>query len=166
MKRVNIGIIGLGTVGCGVVKTLKAFPEINIVQIAVRNKNKKRNLDSLDESIITDNAYDVVNNAEIDIIVEVAGGVEPTFDLLKTALKSDKHIVTANKELLAKHGDELFQLANDRNLIILYEAAIAGGIPIIMPLKMTLCANKISRIEGILNGTTNYILTKMKENNE
>ncbi len=166
MKRVNIGIIGLGTVGCGVVKTLKAFPEINIVQIAVRNKNKKRNLDSLDESIITDNAYDVVNNPEIDIIVEVAGGVEPTFDLLKTALKSDKHIVTANKELLAKHGDELFQLANDRNLIILYEAAIAGGIPIIMPLKMTLCANKISRIEGILNGTTNYILTKMKENNE
>ena len=81
VNKINIGIIGLGTVGCGVVKTLKNFPNINIVQIAVRNKNKKRNVDNLNESIITDNAYDVVNNPEIDIVVEVAGGVNPAFDL-------------------------------------------------------------------------------------
>lgn len=166
VNKINIGIIGLGTVGCGVVKTLKNFPNINIVQIAVRNKNKKRNIDNLNESIITDNAYDIVNNPEIDIVVEVAGGVNPAFDLLTKALNNGKNIVTANKELLAKHGDELFKLANEKGLIILYEAAIAGGIPIIMPLKMTLCGNKISKIQGILNGTTNYILTKMKENKE
>lgn len=166
MKQINIGIIGLGTVGCGVVKTLNNFPNINIVKIAVKNKNKKRNIDNLDESIITDNAYEIVNDSKIDIVVEVVGGVNPAYDLLKTALHNGKHIVTANKELLAKHGDDLFKIANEKNLIILYEAAIAGGIPIIMPLKMTLCANKISKIQGILNGTTNYILTKMKDNNE
>lgn len=166
MKKINIGIIGLGTVGCGVVKTLKNFSQINIVKIGVKNKNKKRNIEDLDENLITCDAYEIVNNPKIDIVVEVAGGVNPTYDLIKTALSNGKHIVTANKELLAKHGDELFKIANEKKLIILYEAAIAGGIPIIMPLKMTLCGNKISKIQGILNGTTNYILTKMKENKE
>lgn len=166
MKKINIGIIGLGTVGCGVVKTLKNFSQINIVKIGVKNKNKKRNIEDLDENLITCDAYEIVNNPKIDIVVEVAGGVNPTYDLIKTALSNGKHIVTANKELLAKHGDELFKIANEKKLIILYEAAIAGGIPIIMPLKMTLCGNNISKIQGILNGTTNYILTKMKENKE
>ena len=166
MKKINIGIIGLGTVGCGVVKTLKNFSQINIVKMGVKNKNKKRNIEDLDENLITCDAYEIVNNPKIDIVVEVAGGVNPTYDLIKTALSNGKHIVTANKELLAKHGDELFKIANEKKLIILYEAAIAGGIPIIMPLKMTLCGNKISKIQGILNGTTNYILTKMKENKE
>lgn len=166
MKKINIGIIGLGTVGCGVVKTLKNFSQINIVKIGVKNKNKKRNIEDLDENLITCDAYEIVNNPKIDIVVEVAGGVNPTYELIKTALSNGKHIVTANKELLAKHGDELFKIANEKKLIILYEAAIAGGIPIIMPLKMTLCGNKISKIQGILNGTTNYILTKMKENKE
>ena len=166
MKKINIGIIGLGTVGCGVVKTLKNFSQINIVKIGVKNKNKKRNIEDLDENLITCDAYEIVNNPKIDIVVEVAGGVNPTYDLIKTALSNGKHIVTANKELLAKHGDELFKIAKIKKLIILYEAAIAGGIPIIMPLKMTLCGNKISKIQGILNGTTNYILTKMKENKE
>ena len=143
MKKINIGIIGLGTVGCGVVKTLKNFSQINIVKIGVKNKNKKRNIEDLDENLITCDAYEIVNNPKIDIVVEVAGGVNPTYDLIKTALSNGKHIVTANKELLAKHGDELFKIANEKKLIILYEAAIAGGIPIIMPLKMTLCGNKI-----------------------
>lgn len=163
MKITNIGMIGLGTVGTGVVKTLQSFGQICIKKIAVKNINKKRNISNFDESVLTANAYEVVNNPDIDIVVEVVGGIEPTFDLIKTAITNGKHIVTANKELLAKHGQELFTLAKEKNVVVLYEAAIAGGIPIIMPIKTILCANKITRIAAILNGTTNYILTKMDE---
>lgn len=160
-KIIKIGLIGLGTVGTGVYKTLKDFDNIEVVKIAVKNKNKKRNIEGLDESIITDNAYEVVNNPDIDIVVELIGGVEPAFDLIKTAISNGKHIVTANKELLAKCGEELFNFAESHNKVVLYEAAIAGGIPIIMPIKTILAGNKINKIEAILNGTTNYILTKM-----
>lgn len=160
-KKIKIGLIGLGTVGSGVFKTLKNFDNVEIVKIAVKNKNKKRNIDGLDESIITDNAYDVVNDSEIQIVAELIGGIEPAFDLIKTAIKNGKHIVTANKELLAKHGEELFNFAQENNKVVLYEAAIAGGIPLIMPIKTILAGNKINKIKAILNGTTNYILTKM-----
>lgn len=164
MNKIKIGLIGLGTVGGGVIKTLKNFRDnVDVVQIAVRNLNKKRNIEGLDESILTDKPELVVNNPEVDVVVEVMGGVNPAFDLLKQAIANGKHIVTANKELLAKHGEELFQLAKDKNTVILYEAAIAGGIPIIMPVKTILRANKITKIDAILNGTTNYILTKMDE---
>ena len=161
--KVKIGLIGLGTVGTGVVKVLKNFDNIEIAKIAVKNLNKKRDIENLDESLLTDNPYEIVNNPEVDIVVEVIGGVEPAYDLLKTAILNGKHIVTANKELLAKKGQELFNLANENNTVILYEAAIAGGIPIIMPIKTTLAGNKIHTIEAILNGTTNYILTKMEK---
>lgn len=160
-KKIKIGLIGLGTVGSGVFKTLQNFEDVEIVKIAVRNKNKKRNIENLDESIITDNPYDVVNDPEIQIVAELVGGIEPAFDLIKTAIKNGKHIVTANKELLAKHGEELFKFAEDNNKVVLYEAAIAGGIPLIMPIKTILAGNKITKIKAILNGTTNYILTKM-----
>ena len=160
-KKIKIGIIGLGTVGSGVYKTLKNFNEIEVIQIAVRDKNKKRNIENLNENIITDNAYDVVNNPEIDIVVELIGGIEPAFDLIKTAIRNGKHIVTANKELLAKYGEELFIFAEEHNKVIMYEGAVAGGIPVIMPIKTILSGNKINKIEAILNGTTNYILTKM-----
>ena len=159
--KIKIGLIGLGTVGSGVFKTLQNFDNVEIVKIAVRNKNKKRNIEGLDESIITDNAYEVVNDPEIQIVAELVGGIEPAFDLIKTAIKNGKHIVTANKELLAKHGEELFNYAEDNNKVVLYEAAIAGGIPLIMPIKTILAGNKINKIKAILNGTTNYILTKM-----
>ncbi len=162
-NRVKIGLIGLGTVGTGVVKVLKDFDNIEITKIAVKNLNKKRDIDNLDDSILTDNPFEIVNNPEVDIVVEVIGGVDPAYDLLKTAILNGKHIVTANKELLAKKGQELFNLANENNTVILYEAAIAGGIPIIMPIKTTLAGNKIHTIEAILNGTTNYILTKMEK---
>lgn len=162
-NRVKIGLIGLGTVGTGVVKVLKDFDNIEITQIAVKNLNKKRDIENLNESILTDNPFEIVNNPEVDIVVEVIGGVDPAYDLLKTAILNGKHIVTANKELLAKKGQELFHLANENNTAILYEAAIAGGIPIIMPIKTTLAGNKIHTIEAILNGTTNYILTKMEK---
>ena len=160
-NKIKIGLIGLGTVGSGVFKTLQNFKNIEIVKIAVRNKNKKRNIENLDESIITDNPYEVVNDPEIQIVAELVGGIEPAFDLIKTAIKNGKHIVTANKELLAKHGEELFNFAEEHNKVVLYEAAIAGGIPLIMPIKTILAGNKINKIKAILNGTTNYILTKM-----
>ncbi len=160
-KKIKIGLIGLGTVGSGVFKTLKNFDNVEVVKIAVRNKNKKRNIEGLDESIITDNAYEVVNDPQIDIVAELVGGVQPAYDLIKTAITNGKHIVTANKELLAKHGEELFNFAEEHNKVVLYEAAIAGGIPLIMPIKTILAGNKINKIKAILNGTTNYILTKM-----
>lgn len=164
-SKIKIGLIGLGTVGSGVFKTLKNFDNVEVTKIAVRNKNKKRNIEGLDENIITDNAYDVVNDPEIQIVAELVGGVEPAFDLIKTAIKNGKHIVTANKELLAKHGEELFNFAEENNKVVLYEAAIAGGIPLIMPIKTILAGNKITKIKAILNGTTNYILTKMDVQN-
>jgi homoserine dehydrogenase len=160
-NKIKIGLIGLGTVGSGVFKTLQSFENIEIVKIAVRNKNKKRNIEGLDESIVTDNPYEVVNHPDIQIVAELIGGIEPAFDLIKTAIKNGKHIVTANKELLAKHGEELFNFAEEYNKVVLYEAAIAGGIPLIMPIKTILAGNKINKIKAILNGTTNYILTKM-----
>lgn len=160
-KKIKIGLIGLGTVGSGVFKTLLSFDNIEVVKIAVKNINKPRNIDGLDNSIVTDKPFEVVNDPEVDIVVELIGGVEPAFELIKTAIKNGKHIVTANKELLAKKGEELFNYAEEHNRVILYEAAIAGGIPIIMPIKTILAGNKIKRIEAILNGTTNYILTKM-----
>jgi len=160
-NKIKIGLIGLGTVGSGVYKTLQNFDNIEIVKIAVHNKKKKRNIENLDESIITDDAYEVVNDPQIQIVAELIGGTEPAFDLIKTAIKNGKHIVTANKELLAKHGEELFNYAQEHNKVILYEAAIAGGIPLIMPVKTILAGNIINKIKAILNGTTNYILTKM-----
>ncbi len=160
-KKIKIGLIGLGTVGSGVFKTLQSFDNVEVKSIAVRNINKKRNIKGLDESIVTDDAYKIVNDPEIDIVAELVGGLEPAFDLIATAIKNGKHIVTANKELLAKRGEELFKIAEEYNKVILYEAAIAGGIPIIMPIKTILAGNKINHIEAIVNGTTNYILTKM-----
>ncbi len=161
-KVLKIGIIGLGTVGTGVVKALKELKNIEIVKAAVKNINKKR---SVEVKELTDNPYHIANDPEIDVVVEVAGGVDPCFDVLKIAIQNKKHIVTANKELLAKHGDEIFELAIKNNVTVLYEAAVAGGIPIIGPIKTTLRANKFNKVIGILNGTTNYILTKMEEEN-
>ena len=160
MNKLKIGIIGLGTVGCGVYKTLQNVDNVEIIQIAVKNINKQRGVD-VPSGMLTDNPYEIVNNPLIDVVVELIGGVEPAYDYIAAAIKNGKHIVTANKELLAKRGEELFNLAEENNRVVLYEAAIAGGIPIIMPIKTILAGNKINKIHAILNGTTNYILTKM-----
>lgn len=161
MEKIKIGMVGLGTVGSGVLKTLANFEQIEVTKIAVKNLTKTRNIANLDKSILTDNPYEIVDNPEIQIVVEVIGGVEPAYDLIKKAIKNGKHVVTANKELLAKHGEDLFAYAEKYNKVVLYEAAIAGGIPIIMPIKTILAGNKITKVAAILNGTTNYILTKM-----
>ena len=156
----KIGIIGLGTVGTGVYKSLQAFDNIEIVKIAVHNINKPRSV-TVPNGMLTNNPMEVVKNPDIDVVVELMGGIEPAWDYIKTALENGKHIVTANKELLAKKGEELFTTSEKYNRVVLYEAAIAGGIPIITPIKTILAGNKINKIQAILNGTTNYILTKM-----
>ena len=160
MSKLKIGIIGLGTVGSGVYKTLQEMNVFEIVNIAVKNINKPRSVE-VPASLLTDNPYELVNDPSIDVVVELIGGVNPAWDFISTSIKNGKHIVTANKELLAKKGEELFNLAEEHNRVVLYEAAIAGGIPIIMPIKTILAGNKIRKIHAILNGTTNYILTKM-----
>lgn len=157
---VTVGILGLGTVGSGVVKSLKPFSNIKIKKISVRNLDKQRSVD-VDSSVLTTDSMSIVNDKDIDVVVELIGGIEPAFELVKTALANGKHVVTANKELVAKYGKELFEIAITNNVVLLYEAAVAGGIPVIMPIKTALSGNKISKIEGILNGTTNYIMTKM-----
>ena len=166
MAKINIGLIRLGTVGGGVFKALQGFEDVCIKKIALKDINaRRRDIENLDISLLTTNPYEIINDPEIDVVVEVMGGTDPALDLIKTAINNGKHIVTANKELLAKHGKELFHLANEKNVVILYEAAIAGGIPLIMPIKTTLAGNKIHKIAAILNGTTNYILTKMEKDN-
>ncbi|MBE7707776.1 MAG: homoserine dehydrogenase [Cyanobacteria bacterium SIG27] len=160
-NKLKIGIIGLGTVGCGVVKVLEKFNDIEIVLASVKNLNKKRDVE-LD--CLTTDSMQIATNPDIDVVVEVAGGCG-ILDVLLTAIKNKKHIVTANKELLARHGAQLFDLARENGVVILYEAAVAGGIPLILPIKTSLAANEFKSVAGILNGTTNYILTKMEEDN-
>lgn len=160
-KKLKIGIIGLGTVGCGVVKVLEKFSDIEIVLASVKNLNKKRDVEVEN---LTSDSMQIATNPEIEVVVEVAGGCG-ILDVLKAAIKNKKHIVTANKELLARHGAELFDLARENGVVILYEAAVAGGIPLILPIKTSLAANEFESVAGILNGTTNYILTKMEEEN-
>ena len=157
---VNIGLLGLGTVGIGVVKVTEKLDNLNISKIAVRNISKARDVNFNDK--LTVDAYQIINDPSISIIVEVIGGVEPAFEYITNSIKNGKHIVTANKELIAKKGAEIFALADKHNVRVLYEASVGGGIPLVMPLKQSLAANKVGSIAGILNGTTNYILTKME----
>lgn len=164
MSKIKLGLIGLGTVGGGVFKVLKNFPDVEITKIAVKNIDKPRDIDGLDRAMLTTDPYEIVDSPEITVVAELIGGVHPAYELIKKAIENGKHVVTANKELLAKHGEELFNYAEQHNVVILYEAAIAGGIPLIMPIKTILAGNKITKIEAILNGTTNYILTNMDKN--
>ncbi|HEY9687377.1 MAG TPA: homoserine dehydrogenase [Coleofasciculaceae cyanobacterium] len=160
-EKVVIGMIGLGTVGSGVFKIFKDHADIFFQKIAVRDVNKNRSIDDLDAGLLSQDPWNVVRDPETQVVVELMGGAELAKDLVIEALNNGKHVVTANKELIAKYGPELFDLARKNNVRILFEGAVAGGIPIIMPLKLSLGANRIQQIAGILNGTTNYILTKM-----
>jgi len=156
-----LGIFGLGTVGSGVVTLLTGNPQFEIRAIAVRDRNKTRDID-LSQFEITNDPFKLADDPKIEILVEVAGGVDPAYEVIKRAIANGKHIVTANKELIAKHGPEIFDLANRHNVTIFFEAAVGGGIPLISTLQRGLQANRISRVAGIVNGTTNYILTKME----
>jgi homoserine dehydrogenase len=173
MKRVNIGLIGFGNVGSGVVKILsdrkamlngKIGTEICIKKIADININAKRNV-SVEKSILTKNVKDVLDDPQIDVVVELIGGIHPAKEFISEAMKKGKNVVTANKALLAQDGRELFALAQDCGKNIYFEASVGAGIPIIKALREGLVANKFNSIFGIVNGTSNYILSEMTENN-
>ncbi len=166
----KIALLGLGTVGSGVYKLVeerqkdefyfKTGTRLEISKILVRNAKKKR-ANILPQITITDQWSDIINDPEIDIIVEVMGGIEPARSYILEALNAGKNVVTANKDLLAVHGKELLDAAKENKRDLLFEASVAGAIPIIRPLKQCLAGNHIDEIMGIVNGTTNYILTKM-----
>ncbi len=169
MKRIiNIGLLGMGTVGTGVVKILtnnaydisqKVGMSVHIKKIMVRNLTKPRSIETTAE--FTTSFEDIINDQEIDVVVELLGGMEPAKDYILRALRAGKHVVTANKDVVAKFGQEILDVAEENKVDFLFEASVAGGIPIIRPLKQCLAANKISEVMGIINGTTNYMLTKM-----
>lgn len=166
----KIALLGMGTVGGGVYEIIEKQKEempfkigaaLEVVKVLVRNKAKYA--DRISAEKLTDVWEDVIGDDSIDIVVEVMGGIEPARTYIKAALEKGKHVVTANKDLMAMHGHELLELAGEHHCDLLFEAAVAGGIPIIRPLKQCLAGNNITEIMGIINGTTNFILTKMKE---
>ena len=167
MRVVNIGLCGLGTVGSGVFNVLarnsshinaRANCQIRVVQVGCRRDNSSCDLTGVD---VTRDIFDVTNNPDIDVVVELIGGTTVAFDLVMTALKNGKHVITANKALIAEHGMAIFSEAQSRGLMVAYEAAVAGGIPIVKALREGLSANRITWLAGIINGTTNFILSEM-----
>jgi len=168
---IKVGLLGYGTVGGGVYNILttkkedierKLGEEIQIKKILVKDKDKKRKYD-VNASLFTEDYKEILQDPEIQLVVELIGGETPTLGYVKEAINLHKNIVTANKLILAKYGREIFQLAKNNNVKVYYEGSVGGGIPIIKTLKESMIANKIERIYGILNGTTNYILTQMTE---
>jgi homoserine dehydrogenase len=164
---VKIGILGLGTVGTGTVQILRdpvgrhhLLQSIEIQRVGVRSIDKPRAVD-IPADLITTDLDSIVTDPEIDIIVELIGGIEPARSLILKAIAHGKHVVTANKAVIAKFGDEIFTAANQAGVYVMLEAAVGGGIPVIQPLKQSLGVNRIHRVTGIINGTTNYILTRM-----
>jgi homoserine dehydrogenase len=163
----KIGLLGLGTVGTGTAEILldtqgrnSLLQEIEIKQVGVRSLDKPRSV-QLPAEIFTTDLEKIVTDPEIDIVVELIGGLEPARTLILKAIAEGKHVVTANKAVIARYGDEIYTAANQAGVYVLLEAAVGGGIPIIKPLKQSLGVNRIKSVIGIVNGTTNYILTKM-----
>lgn len=170
MKQLNVGILGLGTVGGGTYTVLKRNASeitrrtgvaINVVQVADRSLANAKAL-AVDADV-TDDAFAVVNNPAVDVVVELIGGYTLSRELVLKAIANKKHVVTANKALIALHGNEIFAAAKANNVIVAFEAAVAGGIPIIKSLREGLGANRVEWVAGIINGTTNFILTEMRE---
>ncbi|MER3496299.1 MAG: hypothetical protein C4320_05545 [Armatimonadota bacterium] len=168
-KTVRVGLLGFGTVGTGVYRMLadnresvarKAGIGISVTRIGIRDADKPREAPS---PMVTTDLMAIVDDPEIDVIVEVMGGMEPAQSLVERALRNGKHVVTANKEMIARQGSHLVTIARDLGLDLHYEAAVGGGIPLVQPMKHQLAGNDIVRMIGILNGTSNYILTRMEE---
>lgn len=171
MKPIKVGLLGLGTVGSGTFNVLKRNQEeimrragraIEITMVAVRNVERAKEIVNGGVEIVTDGNL-VVNHPDIDIVVELIGGNDIAKDLVLKAIANGKHVVTANKALIAKHGNEVFKAAQDKGVMVAFEAAVAGGIPIIKALREGLTANRIQWIAGIINGTTNFILSEMRD---
>ena len=174
MKTIRVGMIGLGTVGMGTAAMLlknsgfidkKINAHIILEKILVNDINKDRpGIDDRLKSKLTDNPDDILLNEDIDIVVEVMGGTEKALSYVKKALSLKKHVVTANKDMMASYGNDLFDISEKNGAALLFEASVCAAIPVVDILKRSLAGNKISRILGILNGTTNYILTQMEAN--
>ncbi len=171
MEPVKIGILGLGTVGSGTVNVLarnadeiqrRAGRAIQVVHAAARDPKRKRNCPTAGIRL-TDKPEDVVNNPEIAVVVELMGGYEPARTLVLKAIENGKHVVTANKALIAAHGNEIFAAAQKKGVMVAFEAAVAGGIPIIKTIREGLAGNRIEWLAGIINGTSNFILTEMRD---
>ena len=170
MKRsIGIGLMGLGVVGGGVAKVLMEKGEAIAEQAGcplilrkslVRDPSKPRSVEAGSHLLVTD-AEEILADPEIDIVIEVIGGESPAVEYIRQAIINHKFVVTANKEVMAKHGPELLALAEEQGVDILYEASVGGGIPLVSPLKQDLVANRVSAIYAIINGTTNYILSRM-----
>jgi len=170
MKTLKVGMLGCGVVGSQIARLLienksdltsRAGANLELVKVAVKNINTQR--EGISSNLLTDDAKSVVNDPEIDLIIEVIGGISPAKELILAAIKNGKSVVTANKALLAQAGAELYTAADNANVDLYYEAAVAGAIPILRPLRESLVGDQVHRIMGIVNGTTNYILTKMDE---
>ncbi|MBI4302392.1 MAG: homoserine dehydrogenase [Chloroflexi bacterium] len=168
-KPIGIGLMGLGVVGSGVARVLAEKGDtlghqvgcpLSLKRVLVRDVSKKRSIE-VSSSLLTTQAREILDDPEIAIVIEVMGGERPALDLIKEAIKRGKHVVTANKEVIAKHGPSLFALARKHRVELLYEASVGAGIPLIASLRQGLLANEISSIYAIINGTTNYILTQM-----
>lgn len=169
MKPVKVGICGLGTVASGTVNILtrnkslidaRSGCNVSIAQIGARRDNPKCDTSAYN---VTRDIFDVVNNPDVDVVVELIGGTTIAKDLVLTAIANGKHVVTANKALIAHHGDEIFAAAKAKGVTVAFEAAVAGGIPIIKSIREGLAANNIEWLAGIINGTTNFILTEMRD---
>ncbi|MGG1400040.1 homoserine dehydrogenase [Bacillus salipaludis] len=169
MKAISIGLLGLGTVGSGVVQIIKNHQDklmhqvgcpVEIKKILVNDLHKTRSAE-INTQVLTNNPDDILQDPEINVVIEVMGGVEETKKYLQSALQSGKHVVTANKDLMALHGSELLKLASENGCDLFYEASVAGGIPILRGLVDGLASDRITQLMGIVNGTTNFILTKM-----
>ncbi|MCB1179852.1 MAG: homoserine dehydrogenase, partial [Leptospiraceae bacterium] len=170
MKKIGVGLIGAGTVGQGVIEILKNSPSLIAERSGIFPELRMicdKNPDVAKEykDIYTDNYETLINDPNIEIVVELVGGTKIAFDVVKYALEKGKTVVTANKALLSEKGKELFELAGNKGVEIGYEAAVAGTIPILRSIKTGLIANSFNSVYGILNGTTNFILTKMEEEN-
>ena len=170
-KVINVALLGLGTVGTGVYKVLKMQQDemedkigaqVEIKKILVRNL-KKAAAKIQEPELLTNNWKEILEDESIEIVIEVMGGIEPAKTYMLEALKAGKHVVTANKDLVASYGQEVLDCAAENNRDFLFEAAVGGGIPIIRPLKQCLAGNHLSEVVGIVNGTTNFILTKMTQ---
>lgn len=160
MARVVLGMLGLGTVGTGVVELLAKHRHLTLKKVAVKSLDKDRS--AMPSCPLTTDVDEIINDPEIEVLVEVMGGENPTVGYLEQAIKKRKHIVTANKEVLAKHGPRLFALAKEHGVAIFFEASVAGGVPLLSTIHKGLEANEIQSIMGILNGTTNFILSNME----